>query len=151
MIRIEKATEAHIEQISGLIRKIDRDEIWSAGHITPEESIRLGLSGEAYTCWFDEDIACIFGCKPVTLLGDTACPWMIATAVIEKKPKTFLRHCKPLVSYWQEQYETLVNYADDRNEIVKKWVSWLGFTLYPPEPYGYEGMPFRKFERVRNV
>lgn len=151
MIRLEKATEAHIVELSPNIREVDRQEIWAAAHITPEESIRLGLKDEAWACYFDDELACIFGCKPVTILSDEACPWMIATPVIERRPKTFLRHCRPIVELWQERYEKLINYADDRNLVVKNWLKWLGFTLFEPQPYGYEGRPFCKFERVRNV
>jgi hypothetical protein len=151
VIRLVPATEAHIAEVSKNIRHIDREEIWAAGHMTPEESIRLGLKAEAWAAYFDDELACIIGCKPVTILSDVACPWMIATDVIERKPKTFLRHCRPIIDLWQERYALLVNYADDRNSTVKKWVQWLGFTLFPPEPYGFDGKPFCRFERTRDV
>lgn len=151
MIRFETATEAHIAEISPHVRQIDREEIWAAGHMTPEESIRLGLSSGAWACYFDDEIACIFGCKPLTILSDEASPWMIATPVIEKKQKAFLRRCRPIVEMWQEKYELLINYADDRNVTVKNWLKWLGFTVYPAAPYGYDGAMFCRFERWRGV
>lgn len=151
MIRLERAEIRHVDEISPRIREIDRAEIWAAGHITPEESIRKGIDYEAWAAYFDDEIACIIGCRPITIMSDEACPWMIATDVIEKRPVAFLRHCKPVIDLWQEQYAVLLNYADDRNETVKKWVKWLGFTVYPPEPYGYEKMPFCRFERMRHV
>lgn len=151
MIRFERAEEKHIIEISPLIREIDRVEIWRAAHITPEESIRLGLQSEAYAAYFDDDLACIIGCRPVTLLGGVACPWMLATKTIEKKPMTFLKHCKPVIEFWSEKYDRLVNYADNENDLVKKWVGWLGFTVHKPEPYGIDGALFCRFERGKNV
>jgi hypothetical protein len=149
VIRFERATEAHIAELSPNIRRVDRDEIWAAAHMTPEESIRIGLNGDAWACYFDNEMAAIFGCKPITILSDEACPWMIATHVIERRPKMFLKHCRPVMEACQERYSLLVNYADDRNETVKRWVKWLGFTLFDPEPYGIEGLPFCRFERRR--
>lgn len=151
MIRLERATEAHIAELAPRIRQIDREEIWLAGHMTPEESIAIGIQDESYACYFGDDLALIFGCRPVTLLGGVACPWMIATDIIEKRPKQFLRYCKPATEYWQSRYDLLVNYADYRNDLVKKWVKWLGFTLYEPEPYGPEGAMFCRFERYSRV
>lgn len=149
MIRFEKAEERHIAELK--IREIDRQEIWAAAHITPEDSIRAGLTDEAWACYFDNELACIFGCKPVTILSDEACPWMIASDLIERKQKAFLRRCRPVVEMWQERHSKLVNYCDDRNIVVKNWLKWLGFTIHEPAPYGYDGAMFCKFERNRDV
>lgn len=151
MIRLEVATKAHIEELSPRIREIDRKEIWRAAHITAEAAIESGLTDEAYALYFNDEIALIFGCKPITILSDEACPWMIASDLIERHPLVFLRKCKPTVDYWHKKYRTLINFADNENETVKKWVAWLGFTVYKPAPYGIEGALFCEFRRSRNV
>lgn len=87
----------------------------------------------------------MFGVAPASLVGGLGVPWMIGTDAIERYQFTFLRHCRPCVDQMRLLYDTLVNWVDDRNVVAQRWLRWLGFHVEQPEPYGPDGIPFRRF------
>lgn len=91
----------------------------------------------------------MFGVGDINILTGTGCPWLLGTDAVADHYRLFLRQSLR----WKEQllgsYEVLRNAVDDRNEVSKRWLQWMGFALYEPMPLGINGEPFRLFEMRR--
>ena len=147
--RIEPATPEHVAEMSPNIRQADRDEVAASSNRTPEQALYEGLKrsdGYAWAGIADGEVVCIFGIAPMNILSDVGVPWMLGTPMIEKYATVFLKRSKKYVRGMCIMYPKLMNYVDDRNDVAKQWLQWLGFTLHEPEPYGVNGLPFRRFE-----
>ena len=130
------------------IRDADRQEIWASGLRLPIPCLirAYNVSSKCWSLVINDQVACIFGVAPVSIIGSIGSPWMIGTDLIVKKPKHFLRKCQSSVLEMNEAYDTLINYVDSRNHYAITWLSWLGFKLGEPEAHGPMGVPFIRFE-----
>lgn len=88
----------------------------------------------------------IFGAKPETILSGVARPWMMGTPVIEDHAMRFLRVSRRIADLWSQSFPYLENWVHADNEKAIRWLQWLGFTLYYPEPFGPEDELFHRFE-----
>ena len=91
----------------------------------------------------------MFGAGDLNILTLTAAPWLLGTDAIETNYRMFLRRSLD----WRDQllgrYAVLRNVVDDRNEISKRWLRWMGFELSSPAALGVNGEMFRLFELRR--
>lgn len=140
--------------VAANMREADRAEVWASSHATPERAIReaLRVSTAAWVGYYDGRPVCVFGVAPLNMVAGIGSPWLLGTDELVERPAAFLRRCRPYVARMLAVYPKLVNHVDDRNEASKRWLSWLGFTLCEPEPYGPDRVPFRPFHlEVPNV
>lgn len=146
--RILSPTEDHISSIAARMRPADVEELRVSTGRAPDEALRysIGRSDMAFTVMFDGVPETIFGCGPSSYLSREGCPWLLGTDALERNYRHFLRGSIFWVRKMREEYTMLRNAVDDRNEISKRWLSWLGFELGDTVPMGYERMPFRIFE-----
>lgn len=89
---------------------------------------------------------CMFGVKAPSMLSSVAMPWMIASDRLEFNSRTFLRKSKRILEIVSEQFPHMQNYVDARNVVAVRWLQWIGFSVYYPEPYGIDNLPFHRFE-----
>ena len=76
--------------------------------------------------------------------------WMVATPGIEECGTSLLRQSRPFMDKLQENYPILFNFIDDRNDLHKKWVKWVGFEFVKTiENYGNEQRKFHAIVRRR--
>lgn len=149
---IVPATQEHARQFAPLLRAADVAEVWAAGQVTPLEALERGIGASPGTCWagfIDGEPVAIFGVTTASLLSGIGVPWMLGTDLIEKHQVTFLRHCRPIVARWREDFAVLINMVDARNTTAHRWLRWLRFELGEPQPHGPEGLPFIPFKWVR--
>lgn len=154
VLAVVEARAAHIEIIAKRAREADRLELWRGWRHTPEYSLAHGLrcSSHVWTGMFNLQPACMFGVVPSSLLGGSGAVWMIGTDTLVAHQMTFLRHCRGELARLQLVYRHLWNFVADDNTLAKRWLAWLGFHLFAPQPFGFEGFPFRFFEwRANNV
>lgn len=145
---IVPAAPEHVVELLPNVRQADIDEIDAASNRAVEDALYDGLrrsNGYAWAGLADGEVVCIFGIAPLGLLSETGVPWMIGSTLIEQHSRAFLKRSRRYVRGMCSLYPTLVNYVDDRNAAAKEWLAWLGFKLHDPQPYGKNGMPFRKF------
>ena len=142
------ACEAHVAAIAGRVRPADRDELWASAMVTPEVAMAQGLemSYDAVTWMVDEMPMAIAGISPGSFLGGVGVPWMVGTTGLVDHPIPFLRASRKMLSSFQERHAHLMNYVDARNTAAIAWLSWLGFEIGEPSPYGLLGLPFHRFE-----
>lgn len=139
--------ERDIEHVACYVRKADYDELWAAYHQVPYEAIWYGVLasrvtqvGTAYDVPF-----CIFGVSQRTPFCDIGIPWMVSTYEIEQHWRRFLRGSIGVVEGWARDFPYMENWVDERNRLAVEWLSWLGFVIHAPEPFGLDRLPFHRF------
>lgn len=95
----------------------------------------------------DDKVGVIWGIKQPTLLSGTGHLWAITTTLVDEHPFVFLRHSREFIKMVQQQYESLEGYVLHDYERSKKWLTWLGFKIGPPQRF--EKLSVCKFERRR--
>ena len=70
---------------------------------------------------------------------------MLASPVLERHARRFLRLSREYLEEAKKGYDFLENYVDQRNEAAVKWLAWLGFTIHDPEPFGPDKYLFHRF------
>lgn len=89
----------------------------------------------------------LFGVAPLSLLEGQGCPWLLGTETLMGYPRDIVVLGKRTVNGWCLRYDQLYNYVDARNLRSIAWLRRLGFSVFPPQPYGVQGLPFHRFER----
>lgn len=150
-IEVVPVTGKHIKRVAANMRPCDVAEIWGSNRWTPRQALEAGMRSAAMarTALVNGEPACIFGVTPASLLTGVGTPWMLATPKLHRIERAFVRLSRPVVDSMQALFPLLVNYVDNRNASTLRWLAWLGFELGEPEPYGPDGLPFRKFQRSR--
>lgn len=141
------ASPEHIPQIDARGRQADRDEVMAGHGWTLSEGLRhsLATSTLAWTGMVGDEPVVMFGVSPASVVGGKGIPWLLGTDAIARHQMAFLRHSRRMVGQMAEIYPVLENWVDDRNELSKRWLAWLGFVVGLPQPYGVDRLPFRPF------
>ncbi len=145
--KIVPATVRQAREMAPKMRKADIQEIWAATGEMPDEALIRSIQSAtgAWAGYWDNEICCIFGVSPESIISGKGNIWMLGTELIEKHPTVFLRHSVQVVKDMHKSYRYLHNWVDVRNEVSIRWLKWLGFTLEKPAPFGPYKMLFRKF------
>ena len=139
-----------VKHVAMNVRQADKDELWASSNSTPYDAIFnsfLVSRDTTFTGTADGVPVCIFGVRPPSLINDVAVPWMIATSDLKFHSMAFLRKSRKMVDMLSDTFPVMENYVDERNVIAVKWLQWVGFDIYHPEPHGVENMPFHRFDR----
>ena len=145
-ITIAPAEECNLDDMAPRMREADVLEIYSSHLIRPFDALMEGFaSGPCWVALSGGRTLCAFGVAVASISTGTANPWMLGTDEIEAHAREFLVKGKKIVDGWAGTYPVLFNYVDARNKKAIRWLRWLGFSLYEPEPYGALGMPFHRF------
>lgn len=143
----------HLDYLIENIRDQDREEIEASSGV-PYQATLKRIEKYCENIWVakvDDDIIALFGIECSSEITKTGIPWFISTKDILKHKIIFIKHCKEVFEIISENYLNLVNYVDERNDLAKSWLKWLGFTLEPPKPFGARQMPFHKFTMKKEV
>lgn len=141
----------HVAPIAARMRAADVAEVKAMSGRSPHDALMFSLqkSSVAWTALFDGRPEVMFGIGDLNILARVGSPWLLGTDVVVAEYRQFLRASRD----WSEQlfadYDLLRNFVDDRNEVSKRWLKWLGFTLLDPAPIGINGEAFRLFELRR--
>lgn len=149
---IVTAEREHICEISQDIRREDEQECWAAVGRPPFEVIEISfdVSEVAWTGIYGGKPVCIFGIAPLNPLLGIGQPWMMGTRHLEDCQFIFLKRSRyEVIPQMLERYPYLENHVDARNRVAIRWLSWLGFRIFPAIPFGVLGMPFHPFRMAR--
>ncbi len=145
---IRRPTQEDIDYLSKHARKADVEEVYHFGGHTVEEILKVtpGLK-EDHFAWVVEG-------KLVAMYGVAKHPgvnaiWMLATDEFEKYKKTFRVGCKKVVEDMLNEHGHLMNYVHAKHDKALKWLKWLGFRVFSPEPVGLNGELYCRFEMRR--
>jgi len=141
------ATLDHCLEMFPHMRQADIDELDAIG-VQPKPALMNSLrcSMLAWTGLADGEIVCIFGVSSSNLLAGVGQPWLMGTDLIVKHSREFIRRSRPCVRKMLEIYSHLENYVDVRNEKAIAWLKYIGFSFDDPQPFGFKGLPFMRFE-----
>lgn len=144
---IRRSVDDDIVEIAPRMRQQDVDELWAAGRHGPVDALvtSLSMSDFAFTGLIDGRPEFMFGLAIVSHVTGHGSPWFLGTDEILKHRRDFLRASVEWRDMFLARAPDLRNYVDDRNELSKRWLRWLGFELTDPEPMGYDGAKFRMF------
>ena len=142
-----KCKTKDIRALRGKLREEDCRELFRVTGYDPYFSLVMSFrrSDKTWVGMIDGEIACVWGVNQDSVLGRRARIWLLSTSVMDKAPIRVARFTKRWIKQLLEEYDILYNYVDDEYTKCKKWLSWLGFTLEDPEPYGATQSPFCHF------
>lgn len=135
-------------ELSVTMRQEDKDEIWHLARVNPADALNAALEVSTYAraVLLDGKVVCLFGIGGEK--GGVGIPWMLASDLLKKVRKPFVRECKAFLKEMSEDYSLLMNVAWTKNEEHIKWLKWLGFDFAVPEQMGPDGEYYIKFSKV---
>jgi len=132
MTRIEKLSAPEARR---LIRDIVLD---SDGEKTMD--FCLLMSTVIWAGFIDDELACIWGVIPPTLMSSQAYLWLYTTDVIKGHEFILVRHSQMVIKQILEEYPSIVGHAIIGSSKSIRWLKWLGAKFGPPQG---TGVPFR--------
>lgn len=144
---------AYLEHLAQSLRRQDIDELEAvhgsgcdvAGILTRAVTISqhcvVGLSHDTGLPMV------IFGVAPAAWDKNIGVIWMVGTDELFRHRRNLLVEGRLYVEEYLKTFRVLLNFVDVRNSASIRWLSRLGFTFAPPEPYGVRGLDFYLFTR----
>lgn len=130
-LKVREVSTYDLPEISQLdLPEEERLEVLGMGFKNVAMGLMLSASHEIETtkCFYDEDTQKIIGVFGCTSKG---VPWMLASKDLKKYWRQFLRGSKEVLKEWLTEHKTLSNYVGEHNEVSRRWLEWLGFTVDP--------------------
>ncbi len=145
---IVPAEAAFAADLAPRLRDADVAELAANGRAPLEALTRcLGLSSLAFGIVAAGRPIALYGFAPVS--ETTACPWLLAADELSTVHRSWLlRNTQRIVKSGDHIWSHHRNRVDARNTVHVRWLSWAGFTLEAPEPFGPFSLPFRAFHRT---
>lgn len=146
-VEIREVEDSDIDTLVENMREADKLEVNAATKMGIKNAVvsSVKLASYAKTGLVNDELICMWGVCPLSLVSSKGSPWMLGTDLINKRQKLFLRRSKPILEEIKKDYKHLENYVDVRNTLSVKWLKWLGFKMEDPIPYGVNGELFHKF------
>ena len=146
-IQMVKPTREAALYIADHMRQADTDEVWAAARKSPREAMldALYLPGRSVVVLVDSVPCAMLGVVTQSVLFGHGVVWMLGTDEAMKHRRLFLELSPPVIREMLDLYPYLFNYVHSENKQSIRWLSWLGFTIEPPAPYGVSGELFHKF------
>ena len=146
-VEIREVEEGDVAVLVRNMREHDIQEVNAATHMGLRNAVQTSVIMSTYskTGLVNDELVCMWGVCPISLLSGSGSPWMLGTDLITEKQRIFLRRSKPWLADIRKDYRYLENFVDARNVLSIKWLKWLGFEMDEAEPYGIHGEPFHKF------
>ena len=142
-----KATEDHARELAETMRQADIEELWAGWSMKPLDALLLVVGvRDTRTVLADGVVLCMYGTAPPVMLSFKGVPWMLTSDIFPIHFRYFLRGSIEYINEMKEKFEFLENYVDARNPLAIRWLKWLGFKIGSPDPFGWLGAPFHRFE-----
>src|SRR5262245_24568769 len=105
----------------------------------------LSMSTEIWAGYIDDELACIWGVVPPSLMSFQAYLWLYTTDVIKEHQFVLVRHSQMVIEELLKDYTSIVGHAIVGSDKSIRWLKWLGAKF--GEPQG-SGIPFRISRRA---
>lgn len=148
-VQIRETALRDVADLAINLRAADAREIRAYGHQQEVMPALIDSALRSTLCWtatIDGEVAAILGCTPLSLLSGQGSPWMMGTPVLDRHSRILVRHTPGYIARMLAVFPHLVNYVHAENATSIRWLRRLGFTVYPPVPYGAPGEIFHPFE-----
>lgn len=145
-LRLVPATRELCEAVADRLRPEECVEVRAASDDSPLEAVLRG--------YLDSDLCrvALLGAEPLCIWGVRRenwywrRVWLLGTDAVPKHRMTFLRASRRFLPRVLERFPHLRNWCDASYVKSLRWLKWLGFTIYPAEAYGSQGLPFCRLE-----
>lgn len=147
---LRRARRRDVAFVAANMRQSDVDEVWAAKHASPQHALMssfLSSRDISFTGLANGEPVLMFGVVPPSPLGAVATPWALGTNALREHFREFVRRSKPVVETISLMFPVLENYVDARNIDAIRWLQWVGFSVYYPNTYGVEQLPFHRFDK----
>jgi hypothetical protein len=148
---IRPAVPADAGRIATLLRKQDRIECIAASGQPPEVGLPAAFSVLGHDIIFAEtkngDPILIAGTSPFPGPPGIGVIWMLATPLLERFPKSFIREGKAWIEKQHDKYPALCNWTWAENDLHVRFLRFMGFAF--GKPVQVRGTTFLPFERHR--
>jgi hypothetical protein len=86
----------------------------------------LLMSASLSAGFVDEDLVCIWGLIPPTLLSERAYIWLYTTPALEGNEFVFVRNSQRIIAKALEHFPSIHGHVHANNTQARKWIKWLG-------------------------
>lgn len=109
------------------IRVVDTQS-FHVHRLLPEASLRkhLTLSTHAWIGFVDEDVACVWGLIPPTMMSDQAYLWLHVTDKLKGHEFNLIRHSQRMIEHMLNEFPVIVGFVEVGNDKAQRWITWLG-------------------------
>lgn len=88
----------------------------------------------------DNELACLWGLVPPSLMSNQAYLWLYTTDVIKEHQFVLVRHSQRVMEDLLKEYPSIVGHATVGDKKAIRWLKWLGAEFGYPQG---TGLPFR--------
>jgi hypothetical protein len=109
VVEFVKPTSTHIRELADNLRSEDWEECAASGFKTPLEAVTKGveLSFEPLACVVDGETMGIFGLTANNILNGDVSLWMLTSEVVNRKPKTFVKIVRDVLSQMRSRWRSV--------------------------------------------
>jgi hypothetical protein len=153
-VEVRKATVADAEVIAPRMREADIVEVQRSSGFAPLEALVrsfMASDGGARTVVIDGEPAAMYGVVRVSAPALIGIPWLLTTESVERAPMAFFRLMRATTEEWLGEFPTLMQFVDEEHVSARRFLSALGFSLYPPVVHGVARAMFSPAVRSRHV
>ena len=86
----------------------------------------LRISNQVWLGMHDDEVACVWGLIPSSMLSNRAYFWLLTTDIVEEHKFLFARHSQIVMEDALKDYEMILGHVGINNERSKRWLKWLG-------------------------
>lgn len=118
MIRVDRLSEYRI-----------RDILEQANIPRDHEEVMFQCMRSSICSWagyVDDDLACLWGIVPPTLLSDRVYLWLVVNELVDDHKFVFIRHSQVEMKKMLDLYPTIIGHCDVRHKRSMEWLKWLG-------------------------
>jgi hypothetical protein len=140
-----QANDTHALMLLQDLRDADKKEVEASHGMSAQQAcLAAARTPEAKAIFLNGEFCGLFGILDV---GDgVGSPWFLGTNAVLRNRKEFLKASRPIFELLSAPFSYLTNYVHVENKQSQRWIKFLGFTLYEPEPFGASGELFRPFD-----
>lgn len=93
----------------------------------------LVASADTWAGLLNEEIACVWGLIPPTLLSEQAYIWLYVTPLVENHEFIFVRNSQIAIAQALKKYPNIYGHTEIGNDRAIRWLKWLGATFGEPK------------------
>lgn len=147
-IRIRPTEPGDVALLAANMRAVDVAELAAGGHMDVHAAV-AGSVKRSVMCWsyFDgDDLLCIMGAAPISMLDGLGIPWMLGTPALLRCSRILVKIAPDYIATMLRVFPRLINCVHVENTTSVRWLQRIGFKLLEPVAHPETGALFYPFE-----